>query len=77
MKAVILAGLLSVTAVGIATAAPFPTTVPDNSNIIQVAGGCGLGWHRGPYGGCRRNWGPPVRCYWVRGPYGRMHRVCN
>jgi hypothetical protein len=22
---------------------------------IPVAGGCGLGFHRGPYGGCRRN----------------------
>lgn len=22
---------------------------------IPVAGGCGVGFHRGPYGGCRRN----------------------
>ena len=22
---------------------------------IPVAGGCGVGWHRGPMGGCRRN----------------------
>ena len=22
---------------------------------IPVAGGCGIGFHRGPYGGCRRN----------------------
>jgi hypothetical protein len=21
----------------------------------DAAGGCGAGWHRGPYGGCRRN----------------------
>jgi hypothetical protein len=28
-----------------------------HSYITQVAGGCGLGWHRGPWGGCRRNWG--------------------
>ena len=26
----------------------------------EAAGGCGVGWHRGPYGGCRRNAGPPV-----------------
>jgi len=26
-----------------------------NSQVIQVAGGCGRGWHRGPHGHCRRN----------------------
>ncbi|MGC2394189.1 MAG: hypothetical protein WA465_10865, partial [Methylovirgula sp.] len=29
--------------------------------ITLVAGGCGLGWHRGPYGGCRPNRGPHWR----------------
>ena len=24
----------------------------------QAAGGCGPGFHRGPYGGCRANYGP-------------------
>jgi hypothetical protein len=24
-----------------------------SGDTIQVAGGCGWGWHRGPYGGCR------------------------
>lgn len=24
----------------------------------QAAGGCGPGFHRGPYGGCRPNYGP-------------------
>jgi hypothetical protein len=24
------------------------------SDVIQVAGGCGPGWHRGPNGGCPR-----------------------
>ena len=24
----------------------------------QAAGGCGPGFHRGPYGGCRPNFGP-------------------
>lgn len=23
--------------------------------VTPVAGGCGRGWHRGPYGHCRRN----------------------
>jgi hypothetical protein len=26
-----------------------------SSNVALVAGGCGLGFHRGPYGGCRPN----------------------
>ncbi|MGZ3360975.1 MAG: GCG_CRPN prefix-to-repeats domain-containing protein, partial [Xanthobacteraceae bacterium] len=36
------------------------------------AGGCGPGWHRGPWGGCRRNFGPGWRCIWR---YGR--RFCR
>jgi hypothetical protein len=28
--------------------------------VIQVAGGCGPGWHRGPYGGCLRNYANPA-----------------
>jgi hypothetical protein len=27
----------------------------NSGQIIKVAGGCGRGWHRGPYGHCRRN----------------------
>jgi hypothetical protein len=27
----------------------------DGTAITLIAGGCGIGWHRGPYGGCRRN----------------------
>jgi hypothetical protein len=27
----------------------------NSSQVIHVAGGCGRGWHRGPYGHCRRN----------------------
>ena len=26
-----------------------------SGDITLVAGGCGRGWHRGPYGHCRRN----------------------
>src|SRR3954468_8041240 len=25
------------------------------TDATTVAGGCGWGWHRGPWGGCRRN----------------------
>ncbi|MGY3447958.1 GCG_CRPN prefix-to-repeats domain-containing protein [Bradyrhizobium sp. USDA 4353] len=43
--------------------------------VIQVAGGCGPGWHRGPYGGCRRNFANPAAHACPRGfhigPYGR------
>jgi hypothetical protein len=26
-----------------------------SSQIVDVSGGCGRGWHRGPHGHCRRN----------------------
>src|SRR5436190_17255583 len=30
--------------------------VPDlRSDVTLIAGGCGVGFHRGPYGGCRPN----------------------
>ena len=32
--------------------APVPN---QRSNVTLVAGGCGPGFHRGPYGGCRPN----------------------
>jgi hypothetical protein len=27
----------------------------NSDQVIHVAEGCGRGWHRGPYGHCRRN----------------------
>lgn len=52
---------------------------------IQIAGGCGVGFHRGPYGGCRPNGGGAVVVApgaVVVAPVGRcggrgMHRVCG
>ena|SRR5215472_3991862 len=38
-----------------AQAMPFGGSQTQESLVVQVAGGCGLGFHRGPYGGCRRN----------------------
>lgn len=32
-----------------------PLEQGQTSLTIPVAGGCGPGFHRGPYGGCRRN----------------------
>ena len=65
---------------------------PSQSDVITVAGGCGVGWHRGPYGVCVRNrapyyYGPyvyyappppppPRRCWWVTRPYGQ-ERICT
>lgn len=52
--------------VGLLTLAAAPSfAVPvapltSQSNVVHVAGGCGAGWHRGPYGGCRRNFADPA-----------------
>lgn len=44
-----------------AQAAPLaPFAAPVNGDVITVAGGCGAGWHRGPYGGCLRNYANPA-----------------
>ena len=41
---------------GTAHAMPLAPLAPTaSSDVIEVAGGCGRGWHRGPYGGCRAN----------------------
>jgi hypothetical protein len=60
-----------------ASAAPIAPLGHEDGQLVLVAGGCGPGWHRGPFGGCRPNFMGPRRCYWVRGPYGRPHRVCR
>ena len=45
--------------------------VPNQSyNVTLVAGGCGLGFHRGPYGGCR----PNIAGYPVVGYGGGVYR---
>ena len=59
-----------------ANAMPLAPAAPiANTDIIEVAGGCGPGWHRGPYGGCRRNYANPAAhaCPrgWHPGPFGR------
>jgi hypothetical protein len=87
------ASLLVVGAVAAsAAAAPAMPLMPDRAPsgiIIQAAGGCGIGLHRGPYGACRRNGyyggayygGAPPGVRVPPGPYpcgGRgQHRVCN
>jgi hypothetical protein len=60
---------------GIANALSLQPIQAPPVEVIQVAGGCGPGWHRGPYGGCRRNYAYPAlhacpRGYHI-GPGGR------
>ena len=43
-----------------------------SSDVTPIAGGCGPGWHRGPRGGCRRNFSPAFRCFWRGG-----RRICR
>lgn len=63
--------------IGFAAAAALSAVAPANAS-----GGCGIGFHRGPYGGCRPNRGPvvvvpgpvlgtfyPGRGYWYGGRY--------
>ncbi len=75
--AIAFAAGLSLAAVSVSQAAPVAPVGAADDIVIQVAGGCGPGFHRGPYGGCRRNWGGPPPGFRVcprgyhRGPYGR------
>ncbi len=61
---------LSVVAGSASQAMPLaPLDRAASADIIRVAGGCGPGGHRGPYGGCRRMYNCPPG--WHSGPYGR------
>jgi len=57
-----------------------PVAPQQNPGLTLIAGGCGPGWHRGPYGGCRRNWGwgprPWRHCWWRHTPWG-PRRICR
>jgi len=54
-----------------ANAAPL-APAPEASNIVQVAGGCGRGWHRSYRGFCVRN-RPYYRPYGYYRPYYRPY----
>ncbi|QRG08239.1 hypothetical protein EZH22_07990 [Xanthobacter dioxanivorans] len=66
---------------GAALAVPAPQVPADVAAVEKVAQGCGWGFHRGPWGGCRPNyyryggWGPRY-CWWRPGPWGPI-RVCR
>jgi len=60
---------------GFASAMPLAPLAPARgADVIEVAGGCGPGWHRGSYGGCLRNYANPAAHACPRGfhigPYG-------
>ena len=61
---------LSLMAMSASQAMPLaPLDQSVSSDTIRVAGGCGPGWHRGPYGGCRPMFNCPPG--WHSGPFGR------
>jgi hypothetical protein len=47
----------------------YPVDRSTPNEVIQVAQGCGPGWHRGPYGACRPMYNCPPG--WRSGPFGR------
>jgi hypothetical protein len=53
---------------------PISNLANQTSEVIQVRQGCGLGRHRGPWGGCR--WNRGGGCWWRRTPWG-PRRVCR
>jgi hypothetical protein len=61
---------LSLMAMSASRAMPLaPLDQSVSSDTVRVAGGCGPGWHRGPYGGCRPMYNCPPG--WHSGPFGR------
>jgi hypothetical protein len=53
----VVAGL---TALSPAQALPLAPLAAPADTVIRVAGGCGAGFHRGPYGGCLKNYDHPA-----------------
>jgi hypothetical protein len=54
------AAFLASSLMGTVNAMPLAPAAPaTGTDIIAVAGGCGPGFHRGPYGGCLRNFADP------------------
>ena len=61
VASVLLAAMSAAAMTAAASAMPLaPIDTTPNADVIQVAGGCGGGWHRGPYGGCLRNFANPA-----------------
>ena len=78
LVAIALAAGLAGASLGLASsvqAMPLSLIAAESGLVTQVAGGCGRDMHRGPYGGCRKNYANPAAhpCPrgWYLGPYGR------
>ena len=75
MRRILAASVLLAAMTTAASAMPLaPIDTAAKADVIQVAGGCGAGRHRGPYGGCLLNYANPAahacpRGYHI-GPYG-------
>ena len=59
-SSLILGGAVALSAASAQAFPIAPSSGLTSSDVIQIAGGCGPGWHRGPGGGCRPNRGPVV-----------------
>ena len=70
-----LLGALATSTVALeARAFPISHLAKQMSDVTQVRQGCGLGRHRGPWGGCR--WNRGGGCWWRPTPWG-PRRVCR
>ncbi len=50
-------------------AMPVSPVAAESGLVTPAAGGCGPGWHRGPRGGCRKNYANPAAHPCPRGYY--------
>lgn len=60
MKTFIAAAFLVSAAIAPALAMPLGVSQSNTSDIVQIAGGCGPGYHRGPFNGCLKNFADPA-----------------
>jgi hypothetical protein len=60
---------LGLAGVSASQAMPVAPIALAQAEVIQVAQGCGPGFHRGPYGACRPLYSCPPG--WHTGPFGR------
>jgi hypothetical protein len=70
-KAIITASVtaaLSLLSLTPSSAMPIATNVAPSAQTILVSGGCGIHFHRGPYGGCRMNGAWAARQWGWGGP---------
>ena len=69
-RAAAIAAMVTVLFAFDADAFPISPVARQVSHVTLVAGGCGVGFHRGPYGGCR----PNVAGYPATGYVGGVYR---